>query len=212
MDHYIIDNGLYKGTQQVFPRYLIDKLSKKWTNSVHSYYTKVAEPSINVSLHVTCCHCQAWKHFKTSTIIVFQMFRCAGSWVTLSAFPPAEFVQSDLLKSTFSTLVSLISLVIRVSLTFAAENELVFRGRRNLKLNWTSFNKRKRKTLCQTIKPGRKICLIEILESWLITLLLIILHLDYFNYSEVCAFIDEYTDTDMLRTFCSGLFVSYARH
>ena len=41
------------------------------------------------------------------------MFRCAGSWVTLSAFPPAEFVQSDLLKSTFSTLVSLILVIIR---------------------------------------------------------------------------------------------------
>ena len=113
VDHYIIDNGLYKRTQQVFPRHPIDKWSKKWTNSVHSYYTKVAEPSINFSLHVTCCHCQAWKHFKTSTMIVFQMFRCAGSWVTLSAFPPAEFVQSDLLKSTFSTLVSLILLAMR---------------------------------------------------------------------------------------------------
>lgn len=34
------------------------------------------------------------------------MFRCAGSWVTLGAFPPAEFVQSKLLQATFKTLVS----------------------------------------------------------------------------------------------------------
>lgn len=35
------------------------------------------------------------------------MFRCAGSWVTLSAFPPIEFVSSDLLQSTFKVLVSI---------------------------------------------------------------------------------------------------------
>lgn len=52
-------------------------------------------------------------YFKTSAMIVFQMFRCAGSWVTLSAFPPAEFVQSDLLKSTFSTLVSSVTVIVR---------------------------------------------------------------------------------------------------
>ena len=34
------------------------------------------------------------------------MFRCGGSWVTLSAFPPAEFAQTDLLQATFRTLVS----------------------------------------------------------------------------------------------------------
>ena len=39
--------------------------------------------------------------------LFFQMFRCAGSWVTLSAFPPIEFVSSDLLQSTFKVLVSI---------------------------------------------------------------------------------------------------------
>lgn len=34
------------------------------------------------------------------------MFRCAASWVTLSAFPPAEFAQTELLQTTFRTLVS----------------------------------------------------------------------------------------------------------
>lgn len=42
--------------------------------------------------------------FPNDSNVKVRMFRCAGSWVTLSAFPPAEFVQSDLLKSTFSTL------------------------------------------------------------------------------------------------------------
>ena len=34
------------------------------------------------------------------------MFRCAASWVTLGAFPPAEFAQTELLQTTFRTLVS----------------------------------------------------------------------------------------------------------
>ena len=34
------------------------------------------------------------------------MFRCAASWVTLGSFPPAEFAQTELLQTTFRTLVS----------------------------------------------------------------------------------------------------------
>ncbi|XP_022802202.1 transportin-3-like [Stylophora pistillata] len=42
--------------------------------------------------------------FPTDTNVKIRMFRCAGSWVTLSAFPPIEFVRSDLLQSTFNVL------------------------------------------------------------------------------------------------------------
>lgn len=42
--------------------------------------------------------------FPTDTNVKIRMFRCAGSWVTLSAFPPIEFVSSDLLQSTFKVL------------------------------------------------------------------------------------------------------------
>ena len=62
----------------------------------------------------------------------FQMFRCAGSWVTLSAFPPAEFVQSDLLKSTFSTLVSLISVITRVFVNIYNRKRTGFQRQANL--------------------------------------------------------------------------------
>lgn len=42
--------------------------------------------------------------FSDDGTVKAKMFRCAGSWVTLGAFPPAEFVQSKLLQATFKTL------------------------------------------------------------------------------------------------------------
>ena len=58
--------------------------------------------------------------------------------MTLSAFPPAEFVQSDLLKSTFSTLVSLISLVIRGFVNIYSRKQTGFHrlGKLKIELNF----------------------------------------------------------------------------
>lgn len=42
--------------------------------------------------------------FSNDANVKVKMFRCGGSWVTLSAFPPAEFAQTDLLQATFRTL------------------------------------------------------------------------------------------------------------
>lgn len=42
--------------------------------------------------------------FQNDANIKVKMFRCAASWVTLSAFPPAEFAETELLQTTFRTL------------------------------------------------------------------------------------------------------------